>query len=153
MGVLALCIGAGSSAGDGEAARSAPVETPVPRSVLLGFLADNSTLTLIDARSPEEYAVSHIAGAINVPHDAPDGVGEALPSDKDQLIVVYCMTGKRAAVLRDALTSGGYRDVRVLQPKQIFWAGNMAVFNCSTPRDPPDLLAATTPRNSGEEGK
>ena len=44
----------------------------IDRNLLLGFLADDSTLTLIDARSPEEFTEQHLPGAINIPFDAVD---------------------------------------------------------------------------------
>ena len=48
--------------------------SPVPQSLLLKFLADNATFTLVDARSTEEFAASHITGAINLPLFLLEGV-------------------------------------------------------------------------------
>ena len=110
---------------------SSPV-TRVDRALLLGFLADNSTLTLIDARSNEEYAEQHLPGAINVPFDAIDARAEFLPENKLKPIVVYCRSGWRAGLLKDALAVRGYTDVRVLPREQIFWESNFMAFNCST---------------------
>jgi phage shock protein E len=122
----------------------------VTQALLLDFLADNSTFTLIDARSPEEYAESHIANAINIPHDAVDRSPHLLPTDHQEPIVVYCKSGKRAALLQTTLTDFGYTDVRVLKPQQIHWFDDMAVFNCGVPvsEDSPDQL--TTMLNKGK---
>jgi len=119
---------------------SATETTPLPhspvlhvdRDLLLGFLADNSTLTLIDARSPEEFAELHLPGAINVPFDALDANAELLPEDTAKPIVIYCRTGTRAGLLKEQLIAKGYADVQILPREQMHWQNDFMVFNCST---------------------
>lgn len=115
------------------AALPAAPEDAVPRSLLLEYLADETAFTLIDARSPAEFAESRIAGAINIPHDSSADILSLLPRDLDAPIVVYCRTGRRAGLLKAMLTERGYTDVRVLLPEQIVWFEGNAVFNCGTP--------------------
>ena len=105
---------------------------PVDRDLLLGFLADSSTMTLIDARSPAEFAEQHLPGAINIPFDAVKANEELLPEDPARPVVVYCQTGKRAGRLREQLLARGYEDVRVLPRQQMFWEDDFMVFNCGT---------------------
>lgn len=76
----------------GESLAYATVDA-VPQSLLLRYLADNSTFTLIDARTSPEYTSAHIAGAINILHDGRDLSDETLPVDLARNIVVYCRTG------------------------------------------------------------
>jgi rhodanese-related sulfurtransferase len=118
----------------------------VDRELLLGFLADDSTLTLIDARSPEEYAEQHLPGAINIPFDAVDANAEQLPADTEKPVVIYCRTGKRAGLLKEQLIAKGYADVQVLPREQIHWQGDFMVFNCSTE-------SATTAADSPTQSK
>jgi phage shock protein E len=129
--------------------------TSVPQKLLLSFLADNSTFTLIDARSSEEFQASHINGAINVPHDAPIDSNTVLPSDLQAPIVIYCKTGKRATALQLKLRELGYTEVQVLQPGQITWFDGMAVFNCGVPasQDSSNVLTSNRVADSGEEIK
>jgi phage shock protein E len=129
--------------------------TPVPQKLLLSFLADNSTLTLIDARSSEEFQTSHINGAINVPHDTSIDANTGLPSDLQAPVVIYCKTGKRATTLQLKLRELGYTDVQVLQPGQITWFDGMAVFNCGVPasQDSSNVLTSNRAADSGEEMK
>jgi phage shock protein E len=121
----------GAAATDPPATLQSPVSR-IDRGLLLGFLADNSTLTLIDARSPEEFATQHLSGAINVPFDTVDANVELLPADKEKLVVVYCRTGIRAGKLKAQLIAKGYADVQVLPREQIHWEDSFMVFNCST---------------------
>jgi len=107
--------------------------SPVPQSLLLKFLADNASFTLVDARSSVEFTTSNITGAINFPHDSSNDTLSMLPSDLNVPIVVYCKTGKRAGQLKTKLIERGYSNVRVLLPEQIIWFDGMAVFNCGTP--------------------
>lgn len=121
----------------------------VDRDLLLGFLADRQSLTLIDARSPAEYAQQHISGAVNVPFDQLDSHAAALPAERNAPIVVYCRTGMRAELLREALLEQGYTDVRVLPRRQMFWTDEVMVFNCAVTDDG---KAAAGPVNAGTTG-
>lgn len=104
---------------------------PIERSLLLDYLVDHSLFTLIDARSSEEFATNHIEGAINVPTSAEQSPDlHALPTDKNSPLVVYCGSGKRATLLSNNLKKAGYRDVRVLPPRQIMFNETIVVFNC-----------------------
>lgn len=136
------------------AAQTEPLASPAPlvnRSLLLGFLADNSTMNLIDARSPEEYSTRHVTGAVNIPHDRLDEYAERLPADVSEPIVIYCRSGMRAGLLQEQLTARGYNDVRVLPPRQLFWTDEVMVFNCGvTDGDVPAPVAATAEAGSGE---
>jgi len=124
---------AGALAGDSPEQTYPSSSIPrVNRDLLLGFLADNSTLMLIDARSPEEFVEQHLPGAINVPLETVNANVELLPEDKMKPIVVYCRSGKRAGLLKNELVARGYTDVQVLPSEQIFWEDDFMVFNCST---------------------
>ncbi|MDH3547043.1 MAG: rhodanese-like domain-containing protein [Gammaproteobacteria bacterium] len=140
--VVALLLGLALISGPDLTDAELPAhDATVSQALLLDYLADNSTFTLIDARSPAEFATSHINGAINLPHDADSGEFSSLPDDRDAPIVVYCKTGKRAGILQQKLMDAGYTDVRVLQPTQIVWFDGMAVFNCGV--DAVDTLAGS----------
>lgn len=111
---------------------------------LLAYLAGRGAFTLLDARSAEEYQVGHVYAAVNVPHDAVDPHLAMLPEDLDAPIVTYCKTGMRAARLAERLRELGYRDVRVLGPRQMFWSDTAPMFNCgvSAPAEPALLPAS-----------
>jgi phage shock protein E len=135
--ILASLPGAGTagpvSAADATGIASAPV---VPRVLLLRYLADNSLFTLIDARSAREFDTGQISGAINLPHDSEADIAPLLPANPDAPIVVYCKTGERAALLRSRLLERGYTNIALLQPDQVHWFADMAVFNCGVDAEP-----------------
>lgn len=62
--------------------------------------------TLIDVRSPGEFASGHIDGARNIPVGALGGrMGEI---DQDEEVVVYCASGMRSASAAKSLRSAGF---------------------------------------------
>jgi phage shock protein E len=67
--------------------------------------------TLVDVRTPEEFAVKHIDGAVNVPVD---DVGTHDFGGKDKPLVVYCMHGQRSAHAAEVLRNSGYVHVYLL---------------------------------------
>lgn len=67
--------------------------------------------TLIDVRTPEEFATGHIKGAIHLPlvrfvHD----IGRVI-TDKEAPVIVYCQSGGRSAMARQQMIDMGYRHV------------------------------------------
>lgn len=74
--------------------------------------------TLIDARRPEEYAVSHLPGALQI--NSVEAV-EAAGISKDRPIVIYCSVGYRSARLGAQLQAAGY-SVMNLEGSLFQWA-------------------------------
>ena len=66
---------------------------------------------ILDVRRPDEFATGHIPGAINVPNET-IGTGDIpeLP-DKNQLIYVYCRSGRRSKEASAKLVNRGYANV------------------------------------------
>lgn len=69
--------------------------------------------TLVDVRTPEEFAAGHLDGARNLPLDALTARMAELP--RDRAVVVYCRSGARSARAAAVLRSAGH-DVRDLGP-------------------------------------
>ena len=66
---------------------------------------------ILDVRRPDEFASGHIPNAINVPNEI-IGTSEIseLP-DKNQLILVYCRSGRRSKEASQKLVELGYTNV------------------------------------------
>jgi rhodanese-related sulfurtransferase len=76
---------------------------------------------LLDVRGEEEYAVSHLPGAVRVePGGEIPNVVETL--DRDTPIVAYCSVGYRSSQLVERLEAEGFTDVRNLEGSIFEWA-------------------------------
>ena len=66
---------------------------------------------ILDVRTPEEYAEGHIPGGINI--DNGDIGTDEIPElpDRDQLILVYCRSGRRSKEAAEKLAALGYSQV------------------------------------------
>ena len=75
------------------------------------MMAQETGYIILDVRRPDEYADGHIPNAINVPNES---IGTAeipeLPN-KDQLIMVYCRSGRRSKEASEKLVKLGYTNI------------------------------------------
>ena len=67
---------------------------------------------ILDARTQEEYDQGHIPGAIVISHEEIAEKAEKVLTDKDQLILVYCRSGRRSKIAAEALVGLGYTNIR-----------------------------------------
>ena len=67
---------------------------------------------ILDVRTQEEYEVGHIPGAILIPDTEIEAKAEEVLTDKDQLILVYCRSGRRSKLAAEALVELGYTNIR-----------------------------------------
>ena len=76
------------------------------------LMDSESEYIIIDARTQEEYDQGHIPGAILIPeYEIADCAEKELP-DKDQLILVYCRSGRRSKIAAEELAKLGYANVK-----------------------------------------
>ena len=67
---------------------------------------------ILDVRTQEEYDESHIPGAILIPNTEIEARAEEILTDKDQLILVYCRSGRRSKLAAEILVELGYTNIR-----------------------------------------
>ena len=67
---------------------------------------------ILDTRTREEYDESRIPGAILIPHDEILEKAEDVLADKDQLILVYCRSGRRSKLAAENLVKLGYTNIK-----------------------------------------
>ncbi len=63
---------------------------------------------IIDVRTRPEYDAGHIDGAILIPYDVIAEQVADHTTDKQQQIVVYCRSGRRAGIAQQQLLEMGY---------------------------------------------
>ena len=76
------------------------------------LMDSESGYIILDAREQDEYDEGHIPGAILIPYgEIADRAEKELP-DKDQLILVYCRSGRRSKIAAEELVKIGYTNVK-----------------------------------------
>lgn len=103
-----------------------PVETaPLSSAEFEKYITTTSPLTILDVRTPEEYAAGHIAGAINISFVEPDFVEKVEKTVPKGNLALYCKSGKKSAMAHAALLGKGY-NIRELAGGITSWeADNM----------------------------
>lgn len=89
--------------------------------------ADIDGITLVDVRTPDEFALGAIKGAVNIPLDDLRGRLADIPADKP--VVVYCAVGLRGYLASNILLQNGFKDVRNL-------VGGFKLYRSATARLP-----------------
>ena len=67
---------------------------------------------ILDVRTQEEYDQGHIPGAILIPDSEINVRAEKELTDKDQLLLVYCRSGRRSKLAAEALVELGYTNIK-----------------------------------------
>ena len=76
------------------------------------IMDSESGYIILDVREQYEYDEGHIPGAILIPYgEIADRAEKELP-DKDQLILVYCRSGRRSKIAAEELVKLGYTNVK-----------------------------------------
>lgn len=74
-----------------------------------------SGVTIVDVRTPAEFAAGHVQGAVNVDVRAADFAQQLDKLDKNGTYVVYCHSGNRSKTATDAMGAAGFTHVYNLQ--------------------------------------
>jgi len=82
----------------------------------------DTSLVILDVRTPEEYAQGHVPGAINIPYDKLNSRADELLSAKNKDVVLYCHSGARAAIAARTLKAQGFDKLLHLEGDMMKWA-------------------------------
>lgn len=93
---------------------------------------------VLDVRSPEEFVTGHVPGAVNIPFDQVAGRLAEIPKDQD--LVLYCRSGRRASIAADVLVANGYAPPSLLEGDMGGW--QRADLPVERPADPAACVAA-----------
>ena len=67
---------------------------------------------ILDVREQEEFDQGHIPGAILIPYTQIEEMADEMLPQKEQLILVYCRSGRRSKIAAEALVELGYTNIR-----------------------------------------
>lgn len=105
--------------------------------------ADRSEVCLVDVRTPEEYSLGTIDGAVNIPLD--DLRGRLGEIDRESDVIVFCAVGLRGYLAQRILLGRGYRRVRNL-------AGGYKTYSLATQKvEPVEGQSCGQAEDSGAE--
>ena len=76
------------------------------------IMDDRDGYVILDVRTQEEYDEAHIDGANLIPDYEIAARAESILKDKNQLILVYCRSGRRSKNAASELVSLGYTNVK-----------------------------------------
>jgi len=74
-------------------------------------MIETQKVIVVDVRTLEEYTEGHIPNAISVPLETIENEAEAKLKNKDDLILVYCRSGRRSREAALKLIEKGYTNV------------------------------------------
>lgn len=103
------------------AAETLAADAPLSADQLIQRQRADQAPLLLDVRHADEYRDGHIAGALNIPVEQLASRAGVLGVTPDREIVVYCVSGRRAARALQTLESLGYRHVRLLDGSLNAW--------------------------------
>ena len=96
---------------DGDGMMYTPSYAQISQDEAKLMMQEDDGHVIVDVRRADEYAQGHIPGAILIPNESiTDTPPEELP-DKNQIILVYCRTGRRSKEASQKLADMGYVNV------------------------------------------
>ena len=67
---------------------------------------------ILDVREQSEYDEGHIKNAILLPYTEIETRAEKELPDKEQIILIYCRSGRRSKIAAQSLANAGYKNVK-----------------------------------------
>ena len=119
FGLLAV-LAVGPTLAQAPSVAPAPQVAQVSQQAMLEMqVKKDASLLLLDVRTPEEFAAGHIPGAVNIPFNEVAGHLSEIP--KDDEVVLYCHSGRRAGLAAEALAANGYTKLAHLEGDMQGW--------------------------------
>ena len=111
VSIMFSLFGCGMQKPDGDGMVREPFYAQISQDEAKLMMKDDDGHVIVDVRRADEYAQGHIPGAILIPNESiTDTPPEELP-DKNQIILVYCRTGRRSKEASQKLADMGYVNV------------------------------------------
>ena len=105
LGLVAILVAVGCSTSAGSDTATVSLVSAADAVVML------EDRTIVDVRTPEEYATGHVVGAVNIPVEADDFAERISELDPDEPYLVYCRSGRRSAIAADQMAAAGFSDI------------------------------------------
>jgi rhodanese-related sulfurtransferase len=91
----------------------------------------DSSVVVLDVRTPAEFMSGHLANAINIDIEGMQFKSEVAKLDKSKTYAVYCRSGRRSAIATDEMSKLGFKTLLNLEGGTGAWsaAGQTLVVN------------------------
>lgn len=117
---IVLGLGACSSETNGRAAEPAEVAAKEAQKTVVdvtvaeakALIDGEASVIVLDVRTPEEFAESHIEGALNVDFRGENFAEELAKLDRDQRYIVHCRSGRRSSASMKVFKELGFTDIQ-----------------------------------------
>jgi thioredoxin 1 len=96
----------------------------VAATVFAEKIKSTTDASIIDVRTPEEFAQGHLEGATNIDWRGNDFEKEIANLDKTKPVFVYCMSGGRSASATSKMRKMGFTNVVELEGGIMQWRAN-----------------------------
>ncbi len=109
-----LCVGCNRGEGqvmDGDGMFNIQQYTQITQDEAKQMMAQDDGHVIVDVRRRDEYDEGHIPGAILIPNESIENDPPAELPDPDQIILVYCRSGRRSKEAAQKLADMGYSNV------------------------------------------
>lgn len=112
--LLLLCV-----SGFGRLAAAEPTDVDVEKAAAL--LAGDPSITVIDVRTPEEFAEGHLKGAVNLDFNADDFEEKIAKLDPSKPYLVHCAAGGRSGQSMEIFEKLKFSRILHLSPGYRAW--------------------------------
>lgn len=109
LAVLVVLAGCSSDPDPAPAKESAAESAVIPAEEARDLVDDGAVL--IDVRNADEFTAGHVEGAQLIPLESGDFDAGVEPLDREATYVVYCASGRRAAIAVARMAELGFTDV------------------------------------------
>lgn len=117
--IVAVALAGPGLAAEPAAAGNAPL---ISQADLLARVGNrDSSVVVLDVRTPAEFAAGHVPGARNIPHDQLAARLGELATLRDKPVVLYCRSGRRTLLAEDTLRTAGFTQLLHLEGDWLAW--------------------------------
>jgi rhodanese-related sulfurtransferase len=114
---------AAAAEAQGPAAPAQATDAPVRVGVAeFANVIASPDVTIVDVRTPQEFAEGHIEGAVNIPVELPDFMDRVSELDPSGTYAVYCRSGNRSQPAVAGMASVGITSIFELESGTTGWA-------------------------------
>ena len=88
------------------------------------MMLKNKSIVILDVRTPGEFAIGHLKGAVNIDVHQPDAFSRINNLDKNATYLVYCRTRNRSGAAVNSMVQTNFKNVYQITDGIVGWNMN-----------------------------